>query len=74
VGIEEEFRRRLREAAKSAPRKKIYGDDVSEGGLSKILSGAVNNPRLFTVKAIADSLGTTVGALTRRDRLRHYEC
>jgi hypothetical protein len=63
VSAEEDFRRRLREAAKSAPRKKIYGEDVSEGGLSKILTGRVQNPRLFTVKAIADSLGTTVGAL-----------
>lgn len=64
VADDDDFRRRLREAVESAPsRKHVYGEDVSEGGLSKIISGGVKNPRLFTVKSIANRLGTTVGAL-----------
>ena len=61
----DDFRSRLREAVERAPsRKHIYGRGaVSEGGLTKILNADVKNPRLFTIKKIADKLGTTVGAL-----------
>ncbi len=61
---DEEFRERLRAAVdRAASRKDVYGEGVSEGGLSKILSGEVENPRIFTVKSIADKLGVTVGEL-----------
>jgi transcriptional regulator with XRE-family HTH domain len=62
--LRDEFRDRLRAAVeRAASRKDVYGDGVSEGGLSKILSGEVENPRIFTVKSIADRLGVTVGEL-----------
>jgi len=70
----EEFRRRLREAVDRVGRKAVArvdgelredeeDDSVSQGGLTKILSGVRSNPRIFTVKAIADAAGVTVGEL-----------
>jgi len=63
LSLEKEFRNRLKAAVEAGPRKRVLGEKVSEGGLSKILSGAVANPRLFTIKAIADEAGVTVGSL-----------
>ena len=69
---EEEFRRRLRDAITHVGRKAVTREDgklaseeeaISQGGLSKILSGERANPGLFTVKAIADAAGVTIGQL-----------
>lgn len=46
-------------------------DSVSQGGLSKILSGKRSNPGIFTVKAIADAANVTVGELLG-ERLSYF--
>lgn len=73
VGQQEEFRQRLKDAVERAGRKKVARPDgevrddddvsVSQGGLSKILSGLRPNPGIFTIKTIADAAGVTVGQL-----------
>lgn len=73
MGVPEDFRGRLRSAVERAGRKAVAREDgrhrgrnddsVSQGGLSKILSGERGNPGIFTIKAIANSAGVTVGEL-----------
>ena len=64
---------RLAEAVRRVGRKAVARPDgdrrgaedesVSQGGLSKILSGERSNPGIFTIKTIADAAGVTVGEL-----------
>lgn len=58
------FRRRLMDAVERVGRKTAYlGAEISEGGLSRIVNGHIENPGIFTVKAIADAAGVTLGEL-----------
>jgi integrase len=64
----EEFRERLQQAVDRVGRKTVLlKDGVTEGGLSKVLSGDVKNPGIFTVKAIAEGAGETIGSLLGED-------
>lgn len=69
------FRERLRAAVETVGRKVVARPEgqgraadledvsVSQGGLTKILSGARPNPGIFTIKTIADLAGVSVGSL-----------
>lgn len=73
VSLKDDFRARLDAAVRRVGRKAVTRPDgelrqaddesVSQGGLTKILSGERANPRLFTIKRIADAAGVTVGEL-----------
>jgi DNA-binding Xre family transcriptional regulator len=65
-----EFRERLAAAVKRKGRKNVLGHGVTEGALSKVLSGAVKNPRLFTVLAICERADVTLGSILQE---RGYE-
>jgi hypothetical protein len=69
-GVDEQvqaFRERLERLARTAGRKAIFGPaGISEANFSRILGRGkkpIDNPGLFTVKAIADAAGVTVGEL-----------
>jgi len=59
-----DFWGRLEAAVERVGRKSVYlGADVSEGSLSRIVNGKIDNPGIWTVKAIADAAGVTLGEL-----------
>jgi hypothetical protein len=61
----EEFRERLRREIDRVGRKNVIRpySAVSEGGLSKILSGAVADPGVFRVLSLCEATGVTLGSL-----------
>lgn len=59
-----QFRERLEAAVERVGRKHVYiGAEISEGSLSRIVNGRIENPGIWTVGAIASAAGVTVGEL-----------